>query len=167
MLPDDDDFDEIAAFLGAEALEAAFIAAAAGRLPLDQAEVSENQYGVRIYRWPSPCAAVGALTASVHEGEITLGTATFHEHIDGHAYEVLTQSPVRDGLAACIASVAVQLADEIMRGERIFSVSYDKTGRATSSGMSPRDVWEQRLGEERWKPAFERFWDWHGEVFRE
>ncbi|HQS68871.1 MAG: hypothetical protein B7Y36_05100 [Novosphingobium sp. 28-62-57] len=166
MLPEDEN-DETADFPGEEAIEQAFIAAAAGKLPLEQAEVSENQYGVRIYRWPSPCEAVGALTASIHEGEITLGTATFHDHIGAHAYEVRTQSPARDELATCIASVTVQLADEIMRGERIFSVSYDETGRATSSGMSPRDVWEQRLGEERWKPASQRFWDWHGEVFRD
>lgn len=166
MLPDDEN-DEAEDFPGDEAIERAFIAAAAGKLPLDQAEVFENQYGVRIYRWPSPCEAVGALTASIHQGEITLGTNTFHTHVGKRDYEVRMQSPDRDTLPDCIARAAVQQVSEIMRGERIFSVSYDQTGTVISSGSAPRDVWEQRLGEERWKPASKRFWDWHGEVFRD
>lgn len=165
MLPDES--DENADYPGSGAIEQAFVIAAAGKLPLEHAEVDENQYGVRCYRWPSPCETVGSLTASIHEGEITLGTNIFHDHVDAHCFEVRSQSPDRDHLAACIASAAVQLAAEIMRGERIFSISYDETGRVTSYGMSPRDVWQQRLGEAHWHPASERFWDWQGEVFRD
>lgn len=165
MLPDES--DENADFPGSGAIEQAFVIAAAGKLPLEHAEVYENLYGVRCYRWPSPSETVGALTASIHEGEITLGTKIFHDHVDAHCFEVFSQHPDRDRLAACIATAAVQLAGEIMRGERIFSISCDETGRVVSHGMSPRDVWKQRLGKAHWHPASERFWDWQGEVFRD
>lgn len=166
MLPEDEK-EETGDFPGDEAIEQAFLAAAAGTLPLDQAEVFENEYGVRIYSWPSPCEMLGALTASIHQGEITLGTNTYHTHVGKYDYEVRMQSPTRDTLTDCIARAAVQQLSEMMRGGRIFSVSYNEDGSVNSSGSSPRDVWEKRLGEERGKPASQRFWDWHGEVFRD
>lgn len=149
-------------------LEKAFLKRA-DALPMSKAEVSRTDQGALCVFWKAPCEYLGGLWLYVSEDEITLGTKTFHTHHCSIDY--LTERLGETELYERIIEHAMEDALAIMKGEKVFSTSYDAAGNATSYGMRPliqsdeAKEHHERVKEQLPKMyAHEREWTWTGEI---
>jgi hypothetical protein len=141
----------------------------AAALPLAEAEVSRTEHGLLRLFWKSPCDEIGGLSLYVNGHEIMLSTKAFHTHHDEVDYsrENLPSSEVH----VRIVDSAIAEALAIMKGEKVFSTTYDTKGNATSQGMGPLIQSDEAKEHERqFQAQFpdmfarQRTWTWFGEL---
>lgn len=139
---------------------------AISKLPLHEAEIDRNSYGVLYFKWVSPCQELEALWVSVASSEIVLSCAIAHTHIARTSYsfkEKITNLKtkrriVRDG----IRNVSQFLDSKIAA-----TITFDEHGKKHCSGWCQREQLASSL--EYTRKVFgngmtERAWVWSGEV---
>lgn len=120
------------------------------------------------YFWPSPCDRMLGLWVNVSENEIMLSTKLSHTHVDQYNYEV--RNDIHGDIQQRIVSQGVAEALAILTSQTVFVKIYDPDGNEdSSSGMSPRKLWNDPQHRSRWTDVHgegwtARAWDWQGEV---
>lgn len=134
-----------------------------------EAEVSRTEDGLLRLFWKSPCDEIGGLSLYVNDYEIMLSTKAFHTHYDEVDYS--RESLSSSALHARIVDSAIAEALAIMKGEKVFSTTYDTKGNATSQGMGPLIQSDEAKEHERqFQTQFpemfarQRKWTWFGEI---
>jgi hypothetical protein len=148
-------------------LQELFVRIAEIKLPPDP-RITTNKYHVMTYFWPSPCERLQGLWIYVDDYEIRLTTALSHCHVDKHSWEV--RNAESGSVLERIVDQGVAQALDIFSGETVFVKTYDPEGNEqTSSGMSPRRLWNDLEDRTNWTEFngdgwTARAWDWRGEV---
>lgn len=145
--------------------ERLFLHSAMSKLPLQEAEIGRNQYGVLYLKWISPCEELEALWVSVTSSEIVLSCAIAHSHITRVDYlrERLTKLKakrriVRDG---------IKKVSRFLDSQTAATITYDEHGKEHSFGWCSREDLASSL--EYTREVFgegmtKRAWVWSGEV---
>ena len=129
---------------------------------LPAAETGRNSWGVRWFRWASPCEEIEALWLSVTAQEVVLSCRLAHTHFSRDRYHRERLTNLR--LKRRIARDAIQEARRFMSGR--VAVVIDAGGTSGSSMWCPLD---QLLGAmEHSRQVFggtpQRAWVWSGAV---
>ena len=146
--------------------ERLFLQSALSKLPLHEAEVDRNKYGVLYFKWISPCKELEALWVSVTAFEIVLSCAIAHSHIARTSYsfkEKITNLKTKRR----IVRDAVRQVSLFLDSQIAATITYDEHGKKHSSGWCPRKQLASSL--EYTRKVFghgmtERAWVWSGEV---
>jgi hypothetical protein len=151
--------------LGRNYFERQFLRHAKEKLPLSEAEISRNGWGVLTCGWSAPCAEIGSLWVNVTRYEIVLSNAISHEHFGKSLY-------AREGLTSRIlkrriAREAAEQAKRFLDGEIFATKAFDAEGGIHSTGLCEARHLPTLISE--YKAVFgdgftNRAWNWFGEV---
>lgn len=146
-------------------VERLFMHRAAKRLPVANAEVTRNDYGILCYKWTSPCPEIGALWVSLCRYEIVLSCEVSHDHIGRTRYLPKELSSI--ALKRRIVHDAIREISLLLRGGIAAIITYDEHGKQFSSGSCRTDQIASSLAYTRqvFGPHMtERAWNWFGEL---
>ncbi|HEV2186517.1 MAG TPA: hypothetical protein VGR70_04885 [Stellaceae bacterium] len=70
------------------ATERMFLNAAAAALPLDQAKIFRNEWGVFCLLWDCPCPDISELGVGIRQDNIIISSHITHKHFDKNQYRL-------------------------------------------------------------------------------
>jgi hypothetical protein len=147
-------------------IERLFIQKAAKLLPIADAEIARNDYGILYYKWTSPCPEIGALWVSLCRYEIVLSWKKSHTHIARSSYPS-REKITNIALKRRIVLDAIRKSAAFLRGEIAVTITYDEHGKQFSSGSCRTDQIASSLAHTRqvFGPHMtKRAWNWFGEL---
>jgi hypothetical protein len=146
--------------------ERLFLHAATSKLPLHQAEMHRNSYGVLYFKWVSPCPELEALWVSVTPSEIILSCAIAHSHISRENYFGLEKVTNRENKRRIVRD-GIKQTSRFLDGQTAATITYDEHGNKHSSGWCPTAQLASSLDYTReifGSGMTEKAWIWSGEV---
>ncbi|WP_143707499.1 hypothetical protein [Uliginosibacterium sp. TH139] len=146
--------------------ERLFMQKAITHLPVSEAEIDRNSYGILYYKWISPCPDIEALWVSVKPNEIVLSCRITHQHISRSHYSYqekisnieLKRRIVRDSIREASLFLQGEIAATIYYDEKVMEHSYGlcKLSQLASNFQYYKEVFGPKMTQ--------RSWAWFGEV---
>ena len=102
---------------------------AAVTLPLDQAKIFRNEWGVFCIIWECPCPDIGELGVGIRQDDIMISCKISHTHFDKSNY--LFEEIGRVKTRKRIVGDAVSFVADTIAGKIAFTITTIKTGESS------------------------------------